>query len=161
MLLKESPIKKIGFDILTLIDMEDAEATMKELWYAEDTPDPGMGFDAYGTAIFRIMRPRPGALGLLRDLRTEGCRILFFTDITDDETGDRAEKWLQEWSTVTDLALHQIKTDAGQTPVQLDCQAYIVAEGHGYLIPADRPRVEEHPRGGKLKRSLIDKVRKS
>jgi len=160
MALPESPIRKLGFDLLTLVDMEEAEEQMRELWYGKDKPDPGMGFDDYGTAIFREMRPRPGALGLLRDLRQAGCQLTFFTDIIDPTTGDRAEKWLQEWSTVTDIALHQIKTEAGASPVQVDCQAYFLAEGHTYTMPEGRPRIYEHPRGGAFDRKIVAEARK-
>jgi hypothetical protein len=153
-----SPIRKLGFDLMTLIDMDAAIAELKTIWFANPDDKRELDFSEYGRLLFTILRPRPGALGTLRELRQEGCRLMFFTSIDDDTTGERAERWLNDWAVTDDLVLHQIRES--QTPIQLDCQAYIVAEDHTFDIPKARPRVETHKVGGPFDPKVVDKARK-
>jgi hypothetical protein len=155
--LEPNPIRKIGFDLLTLVDMDAAVEELRILWYGSTETYRPLTFADYGKVLFTVMRPRPGALGVLRDLVAEGCSLHFFCDFTDDTVGLRAEEWLQTWTGLRELALHQIRSS--QSPVQLDCQVYVLAEGHGYTIPEGRPRVGEHPLGGEFDRSLVAKLR--
>jgi hypothetical protein len=158
--LEPNPIRKIGFDLMTLIDMDAAIEELRHLWYGEAAKGTAaaIAFDNYGPILFEVMRPRPAALGMLNDLVSEGCSLQFFTDIEDPDIGEQAEKWLQRWSGIRNLILHQIRQN--QSPVQLDCQAYVVAEDHTFDFPEGRPRIERHPRGGEFDHSVLDKARK-
>jgi hypothetical protein len=157
--LEPNPIRKIGFDIITLIDMDAAIEGLRHLWYGEAGKDRAQAipFQTYGPVLFEVMRPRPGALGTLHDLVAEGCSLHFFCDIAESEIGELAEQWLQRWSGIRNLILHQIREN--QSPVQLDCQAYVLAEDHGFEIPQGRPRVATHPRGGEFDQAVLDKAR--
>lgn len=152
-----NPIRKIGFDLMTLVDVEAVLEEINELYYGADRPAVPLTLAEAGELVFRHLTPRPGALGQLRDLVAEGCVLLFFTDITEERVGMQAEEWLQTWTRNRDLVLHQVRN--GQSPAVLDCQAYILAEGHGYSVPAGRPRVAEHPKAGPFDRKVVAGVR--
>ena len=158
--LEPSPIRKIGFDLMALVDLEETRADLMKIWYGDHEPLNEPTLQDYGVVLFRHAHPRPGALGVLRDLRMEGAVLMFFTDITDPNIGEQATLWLQEWTGVRDIVLHQFKNPETMSPVRLDCQAYILAEGHAFIMPEGRPRVREHSRGGDFNRELIDEVRK-
>lgn len=152
-------LNKVGFDLMTLIDLEATLTDFRELWYADrEKQAETLTVSDCGAVLWSQVRPRPGALGALRDLRSEGGRIFVFTDIRDPEVGEQAQEWLRRWSGQNNLVLNDIRQ--GQTPVILDCQVYILAEGHSYLMPEGRPRVHSHPVAGPFDWALLEKARK-
>lgn len=155
----DDKLNRVAIDLMVLIDLEGTLTEFRELWYGDREKEAQtLSLADCGAVLWSAVRPRPGALGSLRDMRREGGRVQVFTDITDPEVGERAQDWLRLWSNEPTLLLHSIR--AGQSPIILDQQAYLLAEGHSFVMPEGRPRVYAHPAGGPFDHALLEKARK-
>lgn len=134
--------KKIAIALECLIDFDEAQDILKDRWYG-DTNTDDIPYERWSRTFFAQLPPRKGTMGFVNDMRDEGAQVVFFSNTDDPIQGERAERWLRDWTADAFLILAQTNR-----PAALDAQVIFVPESSSYDIPAGRLRVCEVPAAG-------------
>ena len=89
--------KKIAIALECLIDFDEAQDILKDRWYG-DTNTDDIPYERWSRTFFAQLPPRKGTMGFVNDMRDEGAQVVFFSNTDDPIQGERAERWLRDWT---------------------------------------------------------------